>query len=178
MAMRDDGPAPAGRERLAHREHPARRSAPGQQRAAGRPAPGPARQSVRIGDAERDTATAELGDHYAAGRLTLDELHERVTLALSARTRGQLTRVMRDLPSLRRERPLPGPAPGEPLLSDGQPPGSADASRDGRFAAIGLLLLAMLIWLFTVVMFTRHGYHYHYHYHHYPHHPYSPWNHP
>jgi len=126
---------------------------------------------MRIGDTERDTATAELGDHYAAGRLTLDELHERITLALSARTHGQLTRVMRDLPSLRRERPLPGPARGEPLLSDG-----ASASRDGRFAAIGLLLLAMLIWLFTVVMFTRHGYYPHYHY--YPHHPYSPWNHP
>jgi hypothetical protein len=127
---------------------------------------------MRIGDAERDIATAELGDHYAAGRLTLDELHERIALALSARTHGQLTRVMRDLPSLRREpRPLPGPAPGEPLPSAAQRPGGGDASRDGRLAAIGLLLLAMLIWLFTVVMFTRHGYYY-------PHHPYSPWNHP
>lgn len=131
---------------------------------------------MRIGDTERDTATAELGDHYAAGRLTLDELHERITLALSARTYGQLTRVMRDLPSLRRERPLPGPARGEPLLSEGQRPASADAGRDGRFAAIGLLLLAMLIWLFTVVLFTRHGYYYHYYPS--PHHPYSPWNHP
>jgi hypothetical protein len=131
---------------------------------------------MRIGDAERDTATAELGDHYAAGRLTLDELHERIALALSARTHGQLTRVMRDLPSLRREpRPPAGPAPGEPLPSDGQQSGGADASRDGRLAAISLLLLAMFIWLFTVVMFTRHGYYYHYPY---PHHPYSPWHHP
>jgi hypothetical protein len=81
---------------------------------------------------------------------------------------------MRDLPSLRRERPLPGPARGEPLLG-GQRPVSADASRDGRFAAIGLLLLAMLIWLFTVLLFTRHGYYPHYHG---PYHPYSPWNHP
>jgi hypothetical protein len=125
---------------------------------------------MRIGDAERDTATAELGDHFAAGRLTLDELHERVAQALSARTHGQLSRVMRDLPSLKRE-PRPGPVRGEPLLSDGQRP--ATATGDGRFAAIGLLLLAMLIWLFTVVVFTRHGY-----YHPYPHHPYSPWHHP
>jgi uncharacterized protein DUF1707 len=130
---------------------------------------------MRIGDAERDTATAELGDHFAAGRLTLDELHERVAQALSARTHGQLSRVMRDLPSLKREpRPRPGPARGEPLPSDGQRP--VTASGDGRFAAIGLLLLAMLIWLFTVVVFTRHGYYYsHYPY---PHHPYSPWHHP
>jgi hypothetical protein len=174
MAMRDDGsvPGPAGGEHPAHRERLARRSDPGQQRAAGRQAHDPVRQATRIGDAERDTATAELGDHYAAGRLTLDELHERIALALSARTHGQLTRVMRDLPSLRRApRPVPGPTPGEPPLSGGQRPGGADAGRDGRLAAIGLLLLAMLIWLFTVVMFTRHGYYY-------PHHPYSPWNHP
>jgi hypothetical protein len=123
---------------------------------------------MRIGDAERDTATTELGDHFAAGRLTLDELHERIAQALSARTHGQLSRVMRDLPSLKR-----GPAQGEPLLSDGQRRATADASGDGRFAAIGLLLLALLIWLFTVVVFTRHGY-----YHPYPHLPYSPWHHP
>jgi len=176
MAMRDDSPVPgpAGGERPAHRERPAGRSGTGAPRAPRGPAPGPARQAMRIGDAERDTAAAELGDHYAAGRLTLDELHERIALALAARTHGQLTRVMRDLPSLRRERhPVAGPARGEPLLS-GARPGSTDASRDGRLAAIGLLLLAMLIWLFTVVVFTRHGYHYYP----YPHHPYSPWHHP
>jgi hypothetical protein len=125
---------------------------------------------MRIGDAERDVAAAELGDHYAAGRLTLEELHQRIGLALAARTHGQLSRVMRDLPSLKRE---PRSAPAEPLLSDGHRVVSAD--RDGRLAAIGLLLLAMLIWLFTVLMFTRHGYYPHYPY---PHHPYSPWGHP
>jgi hypothetical protein len=173
MVMRDDGPAPGptGGESPAHRE---RVTVPGQQHGAGKPGKSPARQAMRIGDAERDTAAAELGDHYAAGRLTLDELYQRIGLALSARTHGQLSRVMRDLPSLKREpRPIAGPAPAEPLLSDGQPQGDADASRDGRLAAIGLLVLAMLIWLFTVVMFTRHGYYYHY-----PHHPYSPWRHP
>ena len=33
---------------------------------------------LRIGDAERDVAAADLGEHYVAGRLTLDELHERL----------------------------------------------------------------------------------------------------
>jgi hypothetical protein len=131
---------------------------------------------MRIGDAERESASAELSDHFAAGRLTLDELHERIDLVLAARTRGQLGRVMRDLPSLRREpRPPAAPAPGHPLLSDGLQPSHSGASYDGRLAAVGLLLLAMLIWLFTVVMFTRHGYYHPY----YPHnHPYSPWGHP
>jgi hypothetical protein len=64
--------------------------------------------------------------------------------------------------------------PGQPPR--GVRPATSGASFDGRLAAVGLLLLAMLIWLFTAVMFTRHGYYYHPSY--YPHHPYSPWNHP
>jgi hypothetical protein len=131
---------------------------------------------MRIGDAERDSAAAQLGDHFAAGRLTLDELHERIDLVLAARTRGQLGRVMRDLPSVRREpRPSAAPAPEQPLRGDSPRPATSGASYDGRLAAVGLLLLAMLIWLFTALMFTRHGYYYHPYY---PHHPYSPWNHP
>jgi hypothetical protein len=125
---------------------------------------------MRIGDAERETASAELSDHFAAGRLTLDELHERIDLVLAARTRGQLGQVMRDLPPIRREPRRP--APGHPLLSDGVAPSRSSASYDGRLAAVGLLLLAMLIWLFTVVMFTRHGYY------HPPYYPHHPWGHP
>ncbi len=164
MAMRDDSPVPAAKGG----ERPAARP--------GRGAPASRRPATRIGDAERDTAASELGDHYAAGRLTLDELHERIGLVLSARTHGQLGRVMRDLPSARREpRPLAAPAAGEPLLTDGGRRAGGAAGHDGRLAAIGLLLLAMLIWLFTVVMFARHGYYYH--------HPYypdqqPPWRHP
>ena len=54
--------------------------------------------ALRIGDAERDAAATDLGEHYAAGRLTLDELHERLDAVFSAKTFGQLTRIMADLP--------------------------------------------------------------------------------
>src|SRR5258707_812657 len=95
----------------------------------------PVRQATRIGDAERDTAVAELGDHYAAGRLTLDELHERIGLALEARTRGQLGRVMHDLPSAKPPaRPRTGAAQGEPALSDGRRHSGTEASL-GRLLA-------------------------------------------
>ena len=60
---------------------------------------------LRIGDAERDAAAADLGEHYVAGRLTLDELHERLGAVFSAKTYGQLSRVMGDLPGLRRPAP-------------------------------------------------------------------------
>jgi len=56
---------------------------------------------MRVGDAEREAAAAELREHYASGRLTLDELNERVDKAFAAKTRGDLNTVMTDLPSAR-----------------------------------------------------------------------------
>jgi hypothetical protein len=41
---------------------------------------------------------AGLRDHFAEGRLTRAELDERLTVALSARTAGDLRRLMADLP--------------------------------------------------------------------------------
>jgi DNA-binding PadR family transcriptional regulator len=49
-------------------------------------------------DADRERAVASLRDHFAAGRLTRAELDERLTVALSARTAGDLRRLMADLP--------------------------------------------------------------------------------
>ena len=45
---------------------------------------------VRVGDADRDTAAAALGEHFAQGRLTLDELDARLDAALTSRTHGEL----------------------------------------------------------------------------------------
>ena len=144
--------------------------------------------ALRIGDAERDAAATDLGEHYAAGRLTLDELNERLDAVFSAKTFGQLTRIMADLPGPGRlawrtawrgavqqagwdpavfpyahlgmaGRPWPaaglpdvGRQAGEPQA----PPTPAD--RAGRFAALSLLLIAMLIWLFTALLFARYGF--------------------
>ena len=58
------------------------------------------RPEVRIGPAEREEAVQMLGEHFAAGRLTLDEFDERVTRATEARTRGDLVPLFRDLPSV------------------------------------------------------------------------------
>jgi DNA-binding PadR family transcriptional regulator len=53
---------------------------------------------IRTSDADRERATARLRDHFAEGRLTREELDERITAALNARTAGDLRRVMADLP--------------------------------------------------------------------------------
>ena len=113
--------------------------------------------TLRIGDAERDAAAADLGEHFAAGRLSLDELHERLDEVLSAKTRGQLSRTMADLPrsrSLRPVTPTADPAMAAPYQRASH---ATPSDRAGRFAALSLLILAMLIWLFTALLFARHG---------------------
>ena len=54
--------------------------------------------NVRVGDADREAVAAQLRDHYADGRLTLDELNERLDQTFAAKTTADLTTVMRDLP--------------------------------------------------------------------------------
>jgi hypothetical protein len=56
---------------------------------------------MRVGDAEREATAAELREHYASGRLTLEELNERLDKAFAAKTRADLDGLMRDLPSAR-----------------------------------------------------------------------------
>lgn len=53
---------------------------------------------VRIGDAERERAVTELGEHFTAGRLDRDELDDRLELAWRARTATDLSPLFTDLP--------------------------------------------------------------------------------
>lgn len=53
---------------------------------------------IRIGDAEREQAQTDLGEHYAAGRLDHDEYTQRLDQVWAARTRSELDPVFRDLP--------------------------------------------------------------------------------
>jgi hypothetical protein len=51
-----------------------------------------------VGDTERDRAAASLRRHYLHGRLSADELSERVHVALHARSTRDLRVALRDLP--------------------------------------------------------------------------------
>ena len=55
---------------------------------------------LRVSDQQREVAAAQLRDHFAAGRITEDELSERVQAAYSARTDAQLAALLADLPGL------------------------------------------------------------------------------
>src|SRR5205823_3540694 len=49
-------------------------------------------------DADREAVAAQLREHFADGRLTLEELNERLDQAFAAKTKADLNTVMRDLP--------------------------------------------------------------------------------
>ncbi|HUY96033.1 MAG TPA: DUF1707 domain-containing protein [Verrucomicrobiae bacterium] len=61
---------------------------------------------LRVSDADREQAVAELRRHHAEGRLTLEELEARAATAYRARTTGELAPVLSDLPA-----PVPPPPP-------------------------------------------------------------------
>lgn len=53
---------------------------------------------LRAGDADREAAAATLREHYAQGRLSLEEFNERLDGAFAATTVSQLSQLTRDLP--------------------------------------------------------------------------------
>jgi hypothetical protein len=54
--------------------------------------------ALRASDAEREQVSRQLSEHAAAGRLTPEELAERLDAAYAARTHGDLARLLEDLP--------------------------------------------------------------------------------
>jgi len=98
---------------------------------------------LRIGDAERDAAMAQLREHFVAGRLTFDELTERIDAALTAKTQRQIDRLMADLPQpprvARAEPEVPAPDPG-------------------RFLVFAMLLFALATWILIMAWMSRHAY--------------------
>jgi hypothetical protein len=55
---------------------------------------------LRVSDDQREQAAREIREHFAAGRLTEDELSERLSAAYGAKTEQELRTISRDLPAL------------------------------------------------------------------------------
>jgi hypothetical protein len=53
---------------------------------------------IRVSDADRERVAARLREHYAEGRLSSEDLEERISTTLGAKTFGDLRHVMADLP--------------------------------------------------------------------------------
>jgi len=77
---------------------------------AGRDYPPP---HLRVSDADRDRALHELSEAFQVGRITADEFDQRSGQALSARTGGELTALLADLPVAHVPAGAAEPAPAE-----------------------------------------------------------------
>jgi hypothetical protein len=73
--------------------------------------------NLRVSDAERDAALGELSQHYQVGRLTIEELDERTSLILVARTGDELEVQLRDLPNLAAPAAAPLPQSRQPGMA-------------------------------------------------------------
>jgi hypothetical protein len=76
-------------------------------------------QHMRVSDAERQAVTDRLAEHFSSGRLDQEEFDERVSRAMSAKTRADLSGLVSDLPSLKPPQPsapLPRPPRRRPGL--------------------------------------------------------------
>jgi len=108
----------------------------------------------RVGDAEREAVAEQLREHYAAGRLTIDEFRARLDAAYAATTAAGLSRATADLPAAG-----PGPArrhhPGRItalLVFAGLV--TAGAVALGSLPHGGLLVLAFLLVVVPVTLLT------------------------
>jgi hypothetical protein len=100
----------------------------------------------RVGDADRNRTADLLKEAHAAGYLTLEETDERLGTALAARTRGELDRLVADLPPEWRasQQPAP-PAARAPRQRPAFPP-----------EAVWLVpLLVVVAGLLTLAVLTR-----------------------
>ncbi len=55
---------------------------------------------LRISDEQRDKAAGEIREHFAAGRLTDDELNDRLQAVYTVKTEAELQKLLADLPKL------------------------------------------------------------------------------
>jgi len=135
---------------------------------------------IRISDADRERVAARLREHFAQGRLSSDELDERISAALTAKTVGDLRPIMADLPD---------PAPVTPQTRQSAPRAirrvpvfrrgprllplvilaliAALVIPGANWVLFAFLQLVLVLWLvaclaglFTVARFRRHMRHY------------------
>jgi DUF1707 SHOCT-like domain len=107
---------------------------------------------LRIGDVEREAAATELREHYAQGRLTLEEFNQRLDAVFKATTRRDLNLLTNDLPH--------ATAPSTPLpvarAAGYDHAGQGDARGSGRRVRLGLfpfIIAALATWL---ILFDLH----------------------
>ena len=94
---------------------------------------------LRISDADRERAMADLARHYTDGRLSHEEYDERLDAIWTARTRADLAMLFEDLPV------LTPPAPARPSRSYLRPRGRLSLPLPVPLLVIGALVAVALV---------------------------------
>ncbi len=103
------------------------------------------RPGVRVGDAERESTAALLRRHAADGRLTLDEVDERMRDAYAAKTVADLNVLLEDLPAIRTDVELVKPSDAPvPRRTRGAAPGDPSRLMWASWASVSLM--NVIIW--------------------------------
>jgi Domain of unknown function (DUF1707) len=112
------------------------------------------RGDLRVSDAERDQAIAELSEHFQSGRLTQDEFDDRSGRALQARTGTDLGGLFADLPPRREVTPPQYAYPrADTEFTPGGPPRP-------NFLPVGRVIVAFVIAaIIAGGLLGGHGYH-------------------
>jgi hypothetical protein len=109
---------------------------------------------LRIGDADREAAAAGLREHYAVGRLTLEEFNQRLDAVFHATTQSQLRQITRDLPHAPApSAPLPVTGVGRERARQGYQSGCGAHGHRARLGLLPVIIAAFLAWL---VLFDLH----------------------
>jgi len=106
---------------------------------------------LRVGTVERDATARVLNKAFEEGRLTPDELDERLEACFSAKTRGDLTALTADLPV----DPPPPPKPNTDVATRDVPEAPIRSKeqmlRDIWTPWAGVSMIVTVIWLITAI---------------------------
>ncbi len=100
---------------------------------------------LRASDADREETATALREHCAVGRLTHEELSDRLDAAYSARTVAELKALLHDLPEL-----PPSPAPRPPRRT-------SDRAQRRVLHAVGTAVLINVAFLLLFLASGAHG---------------------
>ena len=109
----------------------------------------------RVSDSERERVVADLTRHCADGRLTLDELEERVAEVYAATTRADVERALRELP--RSFVPAPTTRSSAPAVKTSAAPVRTTAKRGAEIALrvhlyVYLCVIGFLVLIYALTM--------------------------
>ncbi|HEX5496502.1 MAG TPA: DUF1707 domain-containing protein [Mycobacteriales bacterium] len=111
------------------------------------------RSQIRIGDTERESALAALGEHMSAGRLDIDEYGDRSARVPMAKTWGELTELFSDLPNPHPAFGTPKPPPMPAQQVSVVPPAPGVPFRQRAMAAAVPLAGLVALGLFLTIHF-------------------------